>query len=578
MSPRQNGCGFGQPVKDVLMRIQPWMKAVTGAALMLGAQASASAQQPIAYGQPAYAMPEGATYPLSGAGGYYGSPGPGGYQAPSPAMPGGPADPATLWPAGTPAGFQPWPEISPFQAGNVGQTQHYNDNGLWFKEMFYRQRKYYGSFEFMAFRPRDVGNGTIGSPYAKALYNDPSIAYPYGMFQSPLYGPFVESPNVDPAPIGNFVIDPRVIPYPALSDSAYTDSASPAYFPIRSGNTMPAPDPTLGLTGRLGYMNEDYTGTQATVWWAFDTGSNFTRGYEYINGVKVNQNITTVLEGQNLTTLGGNIPLYNGEDVAGPSFGLGSTAKYDVLYSLTFETQAGGGNVSFYQQPAYRNNGIMIRPLWGLRYMYLAERFAFRGIDSGFNYSVDEETFRPDSIELLYDQYEANLSNSIKSNIAGPEVGFRIDLGQPNGRGFRMWTETILGIAANHQQFDLAGDNIGDPLVDVRFKGYLVPRILDDANYNSAFSQSKSSTHVSPVFQQSIFADFNILDTVPVIREMELFEHARLRVGWTFTFVGEVARPIDSIKWQGFPLFPEIRERRESWWANQLNVGFDWNF
>src|SRR5690606_28615819 len=114
------------------MRIQPWMTAVTGALLLLGAPARSMGQMPpVGYGAPGMAAV------------------PGGYQAPPPYSPGGSADPNVLWPPGTPPDFQPWPQISPFHSANVGMDQHANRDGLWFRELFYKRREYYASVEPM---------------------------------------------------------------------------------------------------------------------------------------------------------------------------------------------------------------------------------------------------------------------------------------------------------------------------------------------------------------------------------------------------------------------------------------------
>lgn len=586
------------------MRMQTWMTAVAGTFMLLIAQTPTSGQMPSPDGSAAFYSPDGAM-PAYPPGPYGGMPShPQGAHCPPGYPPGmaGPgmagAEAAAFYPPGAPGDMQPWPAISPFYAPNVAMDQEYNRDGLWFRELFYRRRDYIFSVEAMTMKFRDAGNATIGSPYARRINNNQD--YPLGSFQrlrNFLNGPFVESLNVTPSPTGNWVIDPRVIPFPALAVSIFNDTADLDLYPVRTAADIGDPSVTPGLQLRWGYMNEDYTGFMLNGWYGLEQSADFIRGDEFINGVQINQAITTSLRGQNLSTQFGVIPLDNGEPLPGiPFFGTGSTAKYDLLYSMKFSTQAGGTNFSIYKQPLYKNGNVMLRPLFGARYMFINEAFQFRGIDSGFNYSIDFQpstgggtggnqqagqagTLRPEpnTVVRLYDQYEAELNNRVNTHLAGPEVGLRLDLGNPR-EGFKIWSESIFGINVNNEDIHLYGDNIGDPLVDVRIRGFTIPRVLDDANFDSEFESNKNTTHVSPLAQQSIFLDFDLLETIPVIRDMSMFDDATFRLGYTLLWVGSVARPADSIEWQGFPLFPEIKNNRQSWWANQFSFAIDWHF
>jgi hypothetical protein len=581
------------------MRIQPWMTAVAGMVMLLVAPSQSSAQ-----------------YPAPGA--YQtGSPGagPAGYYQPVIA-PGGTADPNSLYPQYAPESFQPWPAISPFNPPNVSRDQTFNSNGLWFREILYRRPTTYASIEGMSVFFKGGGDSLIGSPYASPLiFHNPqsgggtggggggsggasgSSGIINGVPQPGYAGAYTSNPPITPPPTGIYTVSPNVSPYVFLATTASTfvSATDASYYPIWNTSVLGNPGATGGIQGRLGFFNEDYSGIGINAWWASEADTSFSRGQNYINGVPVTQTLTDQLDAQNLTTRNGNISLYNGEGIPGASiFGAGSTAKYDVLYSLKFHTEAGGTNISMYQEPIYRSQGFMIRPMWGLRYLQINEGFSFLGIDSGFNYNYQAtggggggstggtttgRTYRPTagSAVRAYDQYTATLSNQIRSSIAGPEIGLRFDLGNTR-EGFRMWGESIFGLNANYSNSELSGDNIGDPLADVRFRGFTTPRILDDANYNSAFSQKKSTTHVSPLFQQSIFADFAFLDVIPVIRDMAIFDDAAFRIGYTVTVVGGVTRPADTITWQGFPLYPQLNGNTSSWWMQQISFAFDWHF
>ncbi|HBL43048.1 MAG TPA: hypothetical protein DDZ90_06595, partial [Planctomycetaceae bacterium] len=95
------------------------------------------------------------------------------------------------------------------------------------------------------------------------------------------------------------------------------------------------------------------------------------------------------------------------------------------------------------------------------------------------------------------------------------------------------------------------------------------------------FSDYQTHTHVSPLFEQSIFAEMNLFDKVPVLKRMKLLEEAKLKVGYTYIVAGEVTRPYESILWTGMPtrgLFPSIDVKREKWSVGTWSVGLDWNY
>jgi len=531
------------------MRIQPWISVIASVVMLVAAQSTSWGQAPPQGGGMMYQQPYGNT------------------------------NPGAIWPAGTPASYQPYPQVSPFHSANIAQDTHYNKNGTWFRELLHRRRTYFASMEAMQIWYRDGGNSTIGSPYAQlATFGDGN---PLGVpINSNNVGiPVV--PNQGSIP-GFFGVDTRVYPFPALDSQAFNEITF-GRNPIRDAGETGEPDAVPGVQLRWGFANEDGTGLMVNGWWGGEGGSALHRGMDTINGVPVTQALTTVLGGQNLSTLLGSVPLDNGEGLLGfPDFGTGSTAKYDVLFRIEHKTQAGGTNISLYEQPLYDVAGIKLRPSWGARYLYIGEKFRFTGIDSGFNYEIDDQSddglFRPEpnSLELLYDQYTARLGNDIQSHLAGPEIGIRFDLGEGSDT-FSMWGESNLTIAVNYEEIHLRGDHIGDPLVDARFVNIGNPRLLDPLN-DTTFDTKKSSAHLSPIFQQSIFAELKLFNQLPVLKKMSTFDDASLRLGYTFLYAGGISRPADSIKWQGFPLFPEIKEGRDHWWAHTFNASIDWTY
>lgn len=541
------------------MRKLPWMTAVAGALMWLAIPSPTSAQSP--YDAPGYAPG-----------------GPPGYAIPPEAY--GTLDPNAIYPPGLiPQDFQPWPQVSPYHPANVQQEQTYNQGGLWFKDMVFRRRKWTFSVEALAMQYRDAGNAFIGSPIS--AFVDWDLYLQLGQNQDPDLGPFVD---VNVTPIGNvpgfFLLNNLTYPYPSLAatDGTITANVSLDNFPVWGANKIDGLNMNGGLQLRLASMNEDHTGVMINGWWGSQVTSNFTKGRDNINGFAITQEMLDLFDNVFVSPTYGNIPLQNGEPLTGLlNWGTGSTAKYDVLYDLRFTTEAAGTNISFYNQPLYRTSAAMLRPMYGLRYLYLHENMKFHGIDSGLNYDIDEDSNRPAGAPtVVYDLYHASLNSDVESHIAGPEVGLRFDLGHSNG-GFKVWGESIFGLAANNENIRIHGDNIGDPLTDVRINGAVIPRMLDPLNV-SEFDNRKTVTHVSPTMQHSIFADMDIFGAIPLLRDVDLLEESTFRLGYTFIWVGAVARPADTINWQGFPLYPDIRSNRQSWYAHQLNMSLDMHF
>lgn len=535
------------------MRIKPWMTIVTGMLMLVAVHKESSAQQPLPPGN----FPPGmAAMPVQGGQGAYV------HQQPYATH-----NPQVIYPPGTPPGFDPYPAISPFQPPNVAMDQHYNKGGLWFRDILYRKRDYFASVELMSVAYKDAGNTLVGSQFAERADFDERL---------PLGQP-LNLDNREADDTGFLVVDPRIIPFPALAagNNDFVDNMSGDLYPFRYTSDLTNLGKSLGTQIRWGFENEDGTGILLNAFWTFEDSATFSEGFDTVNGVPVTQDVTTILDGQNLA-MRGVVAYFTGEPIDA-DFGAGRTAKYDILFELEHSTQTAGANFNIYTQPIYKTSAVKIRPLYGARYFYLNENFRFRGIDSGFTYDLDEETFTPTStLTVVHDQYEATLDSDVQSHLAGPEFGFRYDFGNSRN-GFKMWGETIFGIHANNETIRVSGDNIGDPLFEGRFENDMNPRMLDPIN-QSEFSDKKSSTHVSPSFQQSIFAEVQAFRSLPLIREVPLLEATNFRLGYTFFWVGEVSRPADSIKWQGFPLFPEAQVDRTSWHMHQLNFGVDWNF
>ena len=157
--------------------------------------------------------------------------------------------------------------------------------------------------------------------------------------------------------------------------------------------------------------------------------------------------------------------------------------------------------------------------------------------------------------------------------MVGPEIGVRYDLG---GKKFKLWGQTKFGILANSERTRLSGDNIG---MVTRQNNFNLPS--PENNRPNRFSDRKNNSHVSPILEQSIFMEAPIFSSIPLLKRVKILRNARFRFGYTLVYVGEVARPYESIVWRGHPaegLYPTIDVDRSSWWTKNLSYSINWSY
>lgn len=315
----------------------------------------------------------------------------------------------------------------------------------------------------------------------------------------------------------------------------------------------------------------------------------------------------------NLLNLNG-LPLDNG------SFG-GVTQPYDMDYILTHSHQSFGTNFGYLMTPILEG-GLTVRPYIGGRYLYIQEGFGFDGVDSNTLYDGDNNLVitadyklhsHPDGVDddgdfiidnagfdetnaavVVFNQLQGEfirsfLKTEVTTHLAGPEIALRYDLGDPIGRGFSLSGKTKVGLMVNHENIEMRGDNIGaimrfDPLVVAADTGNVHTEIFDITDEDptpNAFSDSKQTTHASPLFEQSFNAELPIFDRVPGLNRVRQLQGARFRVGYSWLYIGEVASPNQSILWQANPqagIFPKIRLKRDEYSISTVNFGIDWAF
>ena len=504
-------------------------------------------------------------------------------------------DPGVLYPQGVPQGYQPYPAISPYGMGNVGWDQTFrDDDGLWFRRLMNTNREYFGSIDVTHNTIKNPGHTHLGSAFI------PYDTESNGLlgFEIPTYGQGATPGTATTGggatatatiPTSRVIVDRRVLPYPALVvGTTVTFIPDNRVFPIRD---LGAFDNfrSGGLAANWGFFNEDGTGMSVGGFWASPSQQSFQMGQDSINGVPITQSLISTLDGSLLFTRNGAIPLdwgfsnpstqYNGVANLG-------TAKYDLLFAYDTKTSAIGTDANFYMTPMIQREAVKVRSFIGGRYMHIDDQFHFRGIDSGFGYTITAatgggggggattgNTFRPatGTLQANYALYEATLTNNVRTNLAGPQVGLRYDLG--DGDEFKLWGQSVVGLMANREDYRQFGNNIGDQQGLLLFSNG-----LDMLATDARFQSRRTVTHVSPLFEQTFMAEMKILDMIPGVRRLPYIEDTVFRVGYTATVVGGIARAGDSIDWKGFPLTPSIRPGRDTWWMSRWNFGVEKRF
>ncbi|HUG92968.1 MAG TPA: hypothetical protein VML55_19160 [Planctomycetaceae bacterium] len=240
------------------------------------------------------------------------------------------------------------------------------------------------------------------------------------------------------------------------------------------------------------------------------------------------------------------------------------TIPYDNLFRLDFSSHGAGADAAVYFTPRFRKSFFRLQPLVGVRYLYINEGFGFLGRDTGANYlmefpsgTVVEDTFVPGT------PYEGFFESDVRSHIFGPEIGIRWWLG---GENFRIVGDSRVGLAANLEQLKLEGNAIGDGFTNPEFRQI------------SPFNRVESHGHASPITAHLLEAEMNILGIIPLVKRLYILQHAKLRVGHSVIWAGEVARPNQTIEYNGLPLFPNIVTNRSQWYVSGWHVGLNFNY
>jgi hypothetical protein len=312
-----------------------------------------------------------------------------------------------------------------------------------------------------------------------------------------------------------------------------------------------------GIRGRWEVLNPDGSGFEFIGWHSMEM-----QDWETFGRRDATEDIPETL---NVTSPG--LPLDDGL--------IGDNAVYDKNVFLRYDVETYGASAAWLLSPKIRTQTYYVQPLVGLRYFGVEEKFTFKGLGSGLELMVDDGMITAG--DVLGPPFHGRLTSEVTSQLIGPEVGVRYGLG---GKKFKIRGETKFAVMGNQETIDLFGVGLGnganvppddpDPDVDLSDVYFYDP--------SSSFNLREVHNHVSPALYQSLMFDLHVFQMLPVAKRMRILEHAKLRTGFTWLFVWEVARPTDSILYVAPPHNPQIRIDRTDWWVLNWSFGVDWEY
>jgi len=555
--------------------------------------------------------------------GIFGTPG-GGF----PATNAGTAGYSAIGYQGIPPGYQAYPGISPF---DNALEQHVNSDGLWYRDTIGhfeprgRRYSYDVQLEWLNTSVRRFSGNRVGDPNAQTFQQTTEnfLVLPtdlvYETYLPPRFG---KIPTTRPDGLKLTTTIKSRDGWRFSVNGMWNDRAS-SEFSARGDRDKYRIDEVdaqiLAATGGIGNPGVLFTNQRNTTDLEITETIILNRDLLTFDAVDVElfgvrESTFDVLNRTLLQQF--NLPLQNG--LVGPGLPddpiAGVYQRFDIEFAIRQSVQTYGAGAHFESDTLFEHHGIQFRGLLGGRYMRINEGFHFRGTDSGLTYSITNSTngeqadridndgdfvvddieeggsgddyigFNP-SDELLIRSF---VDNEVESDLGGPELGFAYDLGKK--AGIDISGSTRVGALFNQERIRLAGDNIGhfSPLgvipnlgIDPVTNQVILAELFDTTTANgqltqNAFTDSSGSTHLSPMFEQSLTATIPLFGRVPVLRDMKLLEQSSLQVGWTFLWIGEVADPSQSIAWESNPragLFPTVNVDRDNYYQNTLRLG-----
>ena len=504
---------------------------------------------------------------------------------------------APIDPSSIPAGFNPYPTISPFE--HAFQTT-YNDRGTWLSETSREMRtRSYFSLEAIVARFKGPGDAQIGENNVVTPFFDPgdqaidngdlgrSTLGELGPLQefNNGQGPF---PNFQSGLIdgshgtgirGTFGVeraDGIGLEFSGMWIGPQWESTSKG-FPIQRFGASVATEP---FASDISYESD---GTPGSIdsYPTFPSGpdSSFRLGLD-------------VVDLDSITVTNPGIGLNDGSV-------LGTIQRFDLYMRTAMRSELYGAHISLIQTPTRQVGPFEVRPVFGARYLNPVEHFSVEGHDSGLDYVVDPagDVAIIGGIEDFEDPvtpaYRAYIESRSETHLGGAELGWKYTAG---GDHFRLDGETKFGVMGAAETLRIWTKGIGQP--------FLFNEADEPAgNFNLFYDpeletiDSHKSSFVTPTFQQSFNTTSRPFAYVPVLKKIGMFREANLKAGWTFLLIGQLQRPNQQINYDsgngaippitGEPILapvgdpslkPNIKKDRSLYFVNYFNFGLEWEY
>ena len=567
------------------MRIRPRLKTMVPMLLTLALSAESSAQM---MGQPSYG---------------------------SPAFMGGPPPAySAVNTSGMPGSYQAYPNISPYENA---MDQHYNTDGMWFRKILghtMATNDYFFNLSYVRTKARNL-SGRVGDIGAPTFSQEETID---GTTNTNL---------PDALSLNNFNPALASLPPDVIGNGIQFNWGMKSQF----GWGMNVEGLWNATSAQNYNSRQNYEQQRLQTAHALDleasNGQGVFAGGFSARSTAIERQIAEdqILTGPILTNLANDFGLFGGADDVldrqlfnlhaiplqnGVDFD-GFNQRFDMDFILKHSVESYTGAINFSAPVVYESDNLRISPVIGGRFLGINEGWSFRGVDSGLVYlqnipdGVDDDndfvvdnvaetgtaTFaqgNPSTDSIIRSFVDA----SVQSQMGGPELGIQYTLGE--GQGFKINGATKVGALFNSEKVRLSGDNIGDTVtttVDLATGNTILQDMFDTTTRDAAtgraittanaFSESKRTTHVSPMFQQSLMAEIPLFSRIPVLRDVPQLQNASFTAGWTFLFVGEVADPQQSINWLTNPragVTPTIDIQRSTYFQNSFSAGINWEY
>lgn len=217
--------------------------------------------------------------------------------------------------------------------------------------------------------------------------------------------------------------------------------------------------------------------------------------------------------------------------LAAPDNPIQPQLRFDSRFEAKYQEESWGAEAMVYTTPILGGGMNKLRGIYGLRYIGLNEKLNVAAIDS---------------IRGL-----TTIETSVSSQLVGPELGLRWDLG---GDKLKVFSYGKVGALGNFDRRRIETMNYGGTNTILREK----------------------HSHVSPMLEFGVFAEAPLFGYLPLIKKIPFVQDGIFRFGWTFTEVFLMARPADIITY-GNPV-PVIDYDPQDWWMHGTHYSIYWKF